>query len=42
MKRVKFDGEEAYDADTMISKKYKRNNMSKISLLKVVKKGQLL
>ena len=40
MKGVEVD-EDAYDADTMISAKENKHNMSKYSLLHVVKKGQL-
>ncbi|KAF2614538.1 hypothetical protein F2Q70_00010398 [Brassica cretica] len=40
IRRVEVD-EDAYDADTMISAKEDIHNMSKFSLLNVVKKGQL-
>ncbi|WZZ33723.1 hypothetical protein YC2023_017124 [Brassica napus] len=40
IRRVEVD-EDAYDVDTMISAKEDKHNMSKYSLLNVVKKGQL-
>ena len=40
MKQVEVDGD-AYDVDTMISEKENTTNMSKFSLVEVVKKGQL-